>query len=78
MASCRPAITAARSSNGSTRPPSSSITSSTGLQQTTLGGKQVLGAGAFGAYVYVKGDVMFYILAIGNPDFAAAALRQLP
>src|SRR5450759_956155 len=39
-----------------------------GLQTATVGGKQVQQAGAagFGFTLYVKGDVVFYILAIGD------------
>ncbi len=51
------------------------------LEKTTVGGKEVYGAGAagFGAYFYVKGDTVFYVLSMGG-DAATTEdiLRQLP
>jgi hypothetical protein len=37
-------------------------------EKTTVGGKEVYGAGmaGFGAYVYVKDDVIFYVLSMGG------------
>ena len=51
-----------------------------GLQQTTVGGKQVqqAGAGGFGFTLYVKGDVVFYILAIGDASLTEGILAALP
>jgi hypothetical protein len=55
-------------------------TGSSGLQQTTVGGKQVqqAGAGGFGFTLYVKGDVVFYILAIGDASLTEGILAALP
>jgi hypothetical protein len=51
-----------------------------GLQQTTVGGKQVqqAGAGGFGFTLYVKGDVVFYILALGDSSLTEGILAALP
>ena len=55
-------------------------TGSSGLQQSTVGGKQVrqAGAGGFGFTLYVKGDVVFYILAIGDASLTEGILAALP
>ncbi len=47
---------------------------------TTVGGKQVqqAGAGGFGFTLYVKGDVVFYILAIGDASLTEGILAALP
>ena len=51
-----------------------------GLQQTTVGGKQVqqAGVGGFGFTLYVKGDVVFYILALGDASLTEGILAALP
>ena len=51
-----------------------------GSEKTTIGGKEVYGAGmaGFGAYVYLKDDVVFYILAMGGPNLAEGIISQLP
>jgi hypothetical protein len=51
-----------------------------GLQAATVGGKQVqqAGAGGFGFTLYVKGDVVFYILAIGDASLTEGILAALP
>jgi hypothetical protein len=51
-----------------------------GLQTATVGGKQVqqAGAGGFGFTIYVKGDVVFYILAIGDASLTEGILAALP
>ena len=51
-----------------------------GLQTATVGGKQVqqAGAGGFGFTLYVKGDVAFYILAIGDASLTEGILAALP
>lgn len=55
-------------------------TGSSGLQQTTVGGKQVQQAGAagFGFTLYIKGDVVFYILAVGDASLTEGILAALP
>ena len=55
-------------------------TSTSDLQQATVGGKQVLQAGAagFGFTLYVKGDVVFYILALGNSSLVDGIVAALP
>lgn len=49
-------------------------------QKTTVGGKEVYGAamGGFGAFVYPKDDIVFYVLAMGGTDLAEGIVRQLP
>ncbi|MFH0750862.1 MAG: hypothetical protein V2B17_03415 [Chloroflexota bacterium] len=50
-------------------------------EKTTVGGKQVYGSGAagFGAYFYVKGDIVFYVLSMGgDPSLAEEVFKQLP
>jgi hypothetical protein len=49
-------------------------------QKTTVAGKEVYGAamGGFGAYVYPKDDVVFYVLAMGGADLAEGIVAQLP
>ncbi len=51
-----------------------------GAEKTTIGGKEVYGSGmaGFGAYIYMKDDVVFYILAMGGADLAAGIISQLP
>lgn len=51
-----------------------------GLQQATVGGKQVQQAGAagFGFTLYVKGDVVFYILALGDTSLVDGIVAALP
>jgi hypothetical protein len=55
-------------------------TSTSDLQTTTVGGKQVQEAGAagMGFAIYVKGDVVFYILSIGDASLTAGILAALP
>jgi hypothetical protein len=52
----------------------------TGTDKTTLGGKEVLGSGAagFGAYLYVKDDIVYYVLSFGSNDLAEGILSKLP
>ena len=50
-------------------------------EKTTIGGKEVYGAaaGGFGAYFYVKDDVVYYILSMdGDAKLAEGILKQLP
>jgi len=49
-------------------------------QKTTIGGKEVFGAGmaGFGAYVYPKDDVVFYVLVTGGEDLSEGIFQQLP
>jgi hypothetical protein len=49
-------------------------------EKTTIGGKEVYGAGAagFGAYFYVKGDTVFYVLSMGGENLAEGIFKQLP
>jgi hypothetical protein len=49
-------------------------------QKTTVGGKEVYGAGmaGFGAYIYPKDDVVFYVLVTGGEDLSEAIFEQLP
>lgn len=51
-----------------------------GAEKTTIGGKEVYGAAqaGFGAYIYVKDDVMFYILAMGGENITEEILAALP
>ncbi|HEY5434225.1 MAG TPA: hypothetical protein VIK13_03230 [Candidatus Limnocylindrales bacterium] len=51
-----------------------------GLQTATVGGKQVQQAGAagFGFTLYVKGDVVFYILALGDTSLVDGIVAALP
>ena len=51
-----------------------------GLAQATVGGKPVLqaGAGGFGFTLYTKGDVVFYILALGDASLTEGILAALP
>lgn len=55
-------------------------TSSSDLQQATVGGKQVLQAGAagMGFALYVKGDVVFYILSFGDASLTEGIVAALP
>jgi len=55
-------------------------TSSSDLQTTTVGGKQVQEAGAagMGFAIYVKGDVVFYILSLGDASLTEGILAALP
>ena len=55
-------------------------TSSSDLQTTTVGGKQVQEAGAagMGFAIYVKGDIVFYILSIGDASLTEGILAALP
>ena len=55
-------------------------TSTSDLQTTTVGGKQVQEAGAagMGFAIYVKGDVVFYILSIGDASLTEGILAALP
>jgi hypothetical protein len=50
------------------------------MEKTTIGGKEVYGAGAagFGAYFYVKGDTVFYVLSMGGENLAEGIFQQLP
>jgi hypothetical protein len=54
--------------------------SSSDLQTATVGGKQVQqsGAAGMGFTLYVKGDVVFYILAFGDASLANAIVAALP
>lgn len=49
-------------------------------QKTTIGGKEAYGAGmgGFGAWVYVKDDVVFYVLTVGGEELAEGIFEQLP
>lgn len=49
-------------------------------QKTTIGGKEAYGAGmgGFGAYVYPKDDVVYYVLVMGGADLAEGIFQQLP
>ena len=51
-----------------------------GLQTATVGGKQVQQAGVagFGFTLYVKGDVVFYILALGDTSLVDGIVAALP
>jgi hypothetical protein len=55
-------------------------TSSSDLKQVTVGGKQVLQAGAagMGLTLYVKGDVVFYVFAIGDASLNEGIVAALP
>ncbi len=55
-------------------------TSSSDLKAATVGGKQVLQAGAagMGLVLYIKGDVVFYILAFGDASLTEGILTALP
>jgi hypothetical protein len=50
------------------------------LEPATVGGKQVNGSGmaGFGAWIYVKDDIVFYVLVMGGEDLAAGIFEQLP
>jgi hypothetical protein len=51
------------------------------MPKTTLGGKDVYGAaqGGLGAFIYVKDDVLFYVLSMGgDPTMAEAIVKALP
>ena len=50
------------------------------LTKATVGGKQVLQAGVsgMGVVLYVKGDVVFYILALGETSLTDGILAALP
>lgn len=52
----------------------------TSSEQVSIGGKQAYGGSAagFGAWVYVKGDVIFYVLGMGGEDLAEGIFQQLP
>jgi hypothetical protein len=52
----------------------------TDAERTTIAGKQVYGAAAagFGAYVYLKDDIIFYVLVMGGEDLAEGIISQLP
>jgi len=53
----------------------------TDMEKTTVGGKQVYGAatGGFGAFFYVKDDIVFYVLSMGgDPSLAEGIFKQLP
>ena len=49
-------------------------------QKTTIAGKEVYGAGmgGFGAYVYPKDDIVFYVLVMGGEDLSEGIFQQLP
>jgi len=49
-------------------------------QKSTLGGKVVYGTATagFGAYLYPKGDIIFYVVAIGTTNLAEGILAKLP
>lgn len=49
-------------------------------QKTTVAGKEVYGAGmgGFGAYVYPKDDIVFYVLVMGGEDLSEGIFQQLP
>lgn len=51
-----------------------------GLQAATVAGKQVqqAGAGGFGFTLYTKGDVVFYILALGDTSLVNGIVAALP
>ena len=52
-----------------------------GAEQTTIGGKTVYGSGmaGFAAYVYPKGDTVFYVFSVGSDaSLAEGILSQLP
>jgi len=54
---------------------------SSDMPKTSVGGKEVYGAAeaGFGAFIYVKDDVIFYVLSMGgDASMAEAALKQLP
>jgi hypothetical protein len=54
---------------------------SSDMEKTTVGGKEVYGAGAagFGAYIYAKDDVVFYVLSMGgDASLAEGIFQQLP
>lgn len=50
-----------------------------GMQKATVGGKSVLQAGAtgFSVLIYLKGDVLFYVLG-ADPTLTEAAVSKLP
>lgn len=49
-------------------------------ERTTVAGKEVYGAAAagFGAYVYLKDDIIFYVLVMGGEDLTEGIISQLP
>jgi hypothetical protein len=55
-------------------------TSGSDLTSATVGGKQVLQAGipGMGVILYVKGDVVFYVLALGDASLTDAIVAALP
>ncbi len=55
-------------------------TSSSDLTQATVSGKQVQqsGAAGMGFTLYIKNDVVFYILAIGDASLTAGIVAALP
>jgi hypothetical protein len=55
-------------------------TSGSDLTATTVGGKKVLQAGitGMGVVLYVKGDVVFYVLALGETSLTDGILAALP
>ena len=55
-------------------------TNGTDLTSSTVGGKQVLEAGipGMGIVLYVKGDVVFYVLALGDASLTDAIVSALP
>jgi hypothetical protein len=54
--------------------------SSSEMEKTTIAGKEVYGSGAagFGAYIYPKGDVVFYVLSFGGEDLVDGIISALP
>jgi hypothetical protein len=52
----------------------------TDAERTTIGGKEVYGGAAagFGAYVYLKDDIIFYVLVMGGQDLTEGMISQLP
>ena len=55
-------------------------TNGSDLTSSTVGGKQVLEAGipGMGIVLYVKGDVVFYVLALGDASLTDAIVSALP
>ena len=55
-------------------------TDGTDLTSATVGGKQVLEAGipGIGIVLYVKDDVVFYVLALGDASLTDAIVSALP
>jgi hypothetical protein len=52
----------------------------TDAERTTIGGKDVYGGAAagFGAYVYLKDDIIFYVLVMGGEDLTEGIISHLP